>query len=72
MFHFLSHPDPMVRGQLARLLGRISASEAVMQLMGLHEDTAEIVIWEKGEPVKTTVAEQAAKAIQNIQGSKEK
>ena len=49
MFHFLDHPDAEVRGQLARLLGRITASEAVMQLMGLHEDSAEITIWEQGE-----------------------
>ncbi len=71
-FHFLNHPDPQVRGQVARLLGRITASEAVMQLMGLYQDQEEIVIWEAGEPVVTTVAEQAARAIQNIQGSKEK
>ena len=72
MFHFLNHPDAQVRGQLARLLGRITASEAVMQLMGLHEDSAEITIWEQGEPLYTTVAEQAAGAIKRIQESKEK
>ena len=72
MFHFLNHPDAQVRAHLARLLGRIEATEATMQLMSLHQDTAEATIWEKGEPLKTTVAEQAAKAIKRIQGNKEK
>jgi hypothetical protein len=72
MFHFLNHPDAEVRGHLARLLGRIEAAEATMQLMGLHQDSAEITVWDKGEPLRTTVAEQAARAIKRIQGSKEK
>lgn len=67
MFHFLSHPQPAVRGQLARLLGRIDATEATIQLMGLHEDTDELVIWEDGVPVRTSVAEQAKIAINSIQ-----
>ncbi|MCG6931750.1 MAG: PBS lyase [Desulfofustis sp.] len=67
MFHFLNHPRPEVRGQLARLLGRLNATEAVIQLMGLHEDTAELVIWEEGAPVQTSVAEQAQKALNSIQ-----
>lgn len=71
MFHFLNHPDAAVRGQLARLLGRITATEASIQLMGLHQDGAELMIWEQGAPVQTTVAEQAALAIKRIQGQKE-
>ena len=71
MFQLLNHPDPSVRGQLARLLGRISATEATMQLMGLHDDTAELTIWEHGAPVHTTVAEQASRAIKTIQGQVE-
>ncbi len=67
MFHFLNHPQADVRGQVARLLGRIGASEASMQLMGLHNDTAELVIWEQGVPVRTSVAEQAKKAVNLIQ-----
>ncbi len=63
MFHFLNHPQADVRGQVARLLGRIGASEASMQLMGLHNDTAELVIWEQGVPVRTSVAEQAKKPL---------
>jgi len=71
MFHFLNHPQPEVRGQLARLLGRLHATEAALQLMGLHGDTAELVIWEDGIPVHTTVAEQAQKAVNLIHNTKE-
>jgi len=70
MFHFLNHPQPEVRGQLARLLGRLNATEASIQLMGLHGDTAELVIWEEGVPVLTSVAEQAQKAVNSIQVQK--
>ena len=67
MFHFLNHPQPEVRGQLARMLGRLNATEAAIQLMGLHGDTAELVIWEEGTPVRTSVAEQVQKAVHSIQ-----
>ncbi len=70
MFHFLEHPQAEVRGQLARLLGRIGASEASVQLMGLHGDHGELVIWEDGVPVSTTVAEQANIAVNTIQSKK--
>ena len=71
MLQFLDHPDAGVRGQMARLLGRITATEATMQLMGLHNDMSELTIWENGAPVRTTVAEQASRAIKSIQGIKE-
>ena len=70
LFHFLNHPNPAMRGQLARLLGRIQASEALMQLMGLSNDNEELVIWEEGKPVRTTVAKEAAKAVALIHGGK--
>jgi hypothetical protein len=69
MFHFLDHPQPEVRGQLARLLGRIKATEASIQLMGLHGDTAELTIWEAGKPVRTSVAEQAKEAVNSFQNN---
>ncbi len=70
MFQFLGHPQAEVRGQMARLLGRISAAEASLQLMGLHEDKAQLTIWEQGEPLQTTVADQAARAVKLIQDNK--
>jgi hypothetical protein len=68
LFHFLNHPEPGIRGQVARLLGRIKATEVVVQLMTLHNDSNELTIWEKGKAVKTTVAEEAAKAVAAIHG----
>ncbi|RPH38505.1 MAG: PBS lyase [Desulfobulbaceae bacterium] len=68
LFHFLQHPDPRVRGQIARLFGRIKATEVVLQLMSLNDDFAELTIWENGEIVRTTVAAEAAKAVTAIHG----
>ncbi len=65
-FHFLEHDNPVVRGLMARLLGRIKASEASIQLMGLQNDQSEITIYEHGEPVTTTVAALAGEAVNNI------
>ncbi len=65
-FHFLEHENPVVRGLMARLLGRIKAAEASFQLVGLQNDQSEITIYEQGEPVTTTVAELVAEANKNI------
>jgi hypothetical protein len=65
-FHFLEHENPVVRGLLVRMLGRIRANEASFQMMALQNDDSEIVIYEHGEPVRTTVAELAKEAVQNI------
>ncbi len=70
LFHFLKHPDPQIRGQIARLCGRIKATEVVLQLMALKDDHAELIIWENGEAVTTTVAAEAAKAVATIHGGK--
>ena len=65
-FHFLEHDNPVVRGLMTRLLGRIKASEASIQLMGLQNDQSEIIIYEYGEPLTTTVAALAGEAVNNI------
>ena len=65
-FHFLEHDNPVLRGLMAQMLGRIKATEAVMRLMGLQKDQSEIVIYENGEPVTTTVAALATEAVKNI------
>lgn len=67
LFHFLRHPEAQVRGQVARLLGRITATEASIQLMGLADDNEEFTYCDKGVLVTTTVADAAAVAIQAIQ-----
>lgn len=68
-FHFLGHEDPVIRGLMARLMGRIKATEAVFQVMGLQDDEHEITIYEKGLPVLTTVARLADKAVKQIQST---
>ena len=70
LFHFLAHERADVRGLTARLLGNITAEEAMMQLMGLAGDEEEFTIWEDGEGVVSTVAREAAKAVKRIHGEK--
>jgi hypothetical protein len=65
-FHFLDHENPVLRGLMARLLGRIKATEASFQLIGLQNDQSEITIYERGEPVVTTVAALVAEANEII------
>ncbi len=68
LFHFLQHPDPAVRGHVARLLGRIKATEAVLQIMPLTDDDQELEIWEADRMESTTVAVEATRALAIIQG----
>lgn len=68
LFHFLQHPEPQVRGQVARLLGRIKATEAAVQLMELGADQREFWYCADGKLVSSTVAEAARAALQVIQG----
>lgn len=70
LFHFLNHPKAEVRGLMARLLGRIHATEVAIQLMGLNNDNESFQVWENGEKRTTTVAQEAAKAVKAIHGEK--
>ncbi|HBI15053.1 MAG TPA: PBS lyase [Desulfobulbaceae bacterium] len=70
-FSFLSHKNPVIRGLMARLLGRIQASEALFQIMGLQADHHPIIIYEQGRPVNTTVSRLATEATENIHRNKE-
>ncbi|MDW7772734.1 MAG: HEAT repeat domain-containing protein [Desulfobulbaceae bacterium] len=71
-FHFLGHDKPEIRGLMARLMGRIKATEAVFQVVGLQNDQSEITVYEKGLPVRVTVAQLAAQAVAQIQSQEEK
>jgi len=62
----MSHPNPAMRGQVARLLGRINATEAAIQLMALTEDMAELSIWEDAKCVNYTVSALAREAVARI------
>ncbi len=68
LFHFLQHPDPQVRGQVARLMGRIKATEVAVQLMELGADQSEFWYCTEGKLVSSTVAEAASRALKVIQG----
>lgn len=70
-FAFLGHENPVIRGLMARLLGRIQATEALFQIMGLQGDPHPITIYEQGRPLQTTVARLASEAIENINRNKE-
>ena len=65
-FHFFGHSDPTVRGLMVRLMGRIRATEAFSQVMGLQNDQDEIIIYEQGRPLATTVAQLADQAVAMI------
>ena len=71
-FHFLGHDNPRIRGLMARLLGRIKATEAAFQVMALQNDQNEITIYERGRPLKVTVAQLADEAVELIQNKEEK
>ncbi len=68
LFHFLQHPEPQVRGQVARLMGHIKATEVAIQLMELSKDEQEFCYCKEGKLVSLTVAEAASSALQMIQG----
>ena len=67
LFPLLDHENPIVRGLTTRLLGRVKAKEVTFQIMGLQKDQTEIVTYERGEPIKKTVAEMATEAVRAIQ-----
>ena len=65
-FHFLGHDNPLVRALMVRLLGRIRANEALMQIIGLQQDDSEVTYFEQGEMITTTVSELAFAAVELI------
>ncbi len=67
LFHFLKHPDPQIRGQVVRLMGRIKAKEVTLQLMELGNDQEEFAFCADGSLVTSTIAEAAGQALQLIQ-----
>jgi hypothetical protein len=68
LFHFLQHPEPQVRGQVARLMGHIKATEVAIQLMELSKDQQKFCYCKEGKLAYLTVAEAASLALQMIQG----
>jgi len=66
LFPILNHSDPIMRGLTLRILGRIKAKEAGLQIMALQNDASSVTIYEQGTLVTTTVAELSAAATQHI------
>jgi hypothetical protein len=64
LFAFLNDEDPLIRGLTLRILGHIQAKEARPSLEKLQDDNTTITIYEDGQPVNTTIAELASKALQ--------
>ena len=72
LFHFLEHPDPLMRGLVVRLMGNIHATEVTMQLMGLSGDKEIFVVCEAGKMIELTVADAAKKALELIREGEKK
>lgn len=70
LFHFLNHPKAEVRGNIARLFGRIKATEVAIQMMALSNDNETFTLWQDGVLRQTSVAAEAAKAVKAIHGDK--
>ncbi len=71
LFPILTHEKPVLRALTVRLLGRIQAKEAALQIMGLGHDHTEVAIFEQGGLRHTTVAELANEALQHIHQEEE-
>ncbi len=72
LFHFLTHPDPAMRGLVVQLLGRIRATEVTMQLMELSDDHETLIIWNEGRPEEHTVSELVKVALGQIREGENK
>lgn len=68
LFHFLQHPESQIRGQVARLMGHIKATEVAIQLMELSKDQQKFYYCKEGKLTSLTVGEAARSALQMIQG----
>ncbi len=63
LFPLLDHDSAAVRGLTVRLLGRVKANEVIFQIMALQQDMSEVVIYQRGETVQTTVAALVTEAV---------
>ena len=66
LFPVLNHENPVFRGLTLRLMGRIRAKEAALQILGLARDATPVVIPDQGRQTSTTVAVLAEEAMQRI------
>lgn len=71
LFPLLTHEDAALRALTLRLLGRIRAKEAALQIMGLTHDATSVTICDRGELCRVTVAALATEALQRIHQDEE-
>jgi len=63
LFPFATSPEPLTRAHAIRLLGRIKAQELQGEIAKQVDDTAQVIIYENGLPVQTTVGDLAREAL---------
>ena len=63
LFPVLNHDDPVMRALVLRILGRMQAKEAGLQIMGLKHDDSKVTLSDRGESINTTVAKLAQEAL---------
>jgi hypothetical protein len=71
LISFLGHENAEIRGLVVRLMGRIRAAEAAFQVVGLQNDQSEFTVYEKGRPMRTSVARLAAEAMEMIHSNRD-
>lgn len=63
----LDSPRSQVRGYMLRLLGRLQAKEVAGRIRLLQDDVTTLTIYEKGEPVATSIGALAREALERIE-----
>lgn len=63
LFSYIDIPDPQTVGLAIRLMGRIHATEVQHSIDSRTRDERDVVIYEEGLPVQTTVAALAQEAL---------
>ncbi len=63
LFEYVDHPEPITRGHAIRLFGRLKSLEVKSEIEKLIDDESPLTVYEKGEPVLTTVGTLASEAL---------
>jgi hypothetical protein len=63
----LDSPEDAVKGYMLRILGRLKAKEVAGEIRTLLDETAPVIIYEKGLPVNTDIGTLAREALQLIE-----
>jgi hypothetical protein len=62
----LDEPEPLLKGLMLRLLGRLRATESRSAIENLRSCPDQLTFYEKGEPISTTVGQMATDALNLI------